>query len=379
MEKKVMRSGRMANLELLRCAAMMMVAALHFLDKGRVLPELTEGGMGACGAVAWLLEAFCIVAVNVYMFLSGYFLSGSDFKLSRLLGLNLQVWTYSTAVGLVGAATGALAETSFDVHYILTLFFPVTMGHYWFMTAYVFLYLLLPFLGPAVRQMTKRQLQAALVLLLLTFSVTKSVLPLRLEMDGRGNDCLWYLCVFVAAAYVRRFGCAFLEKKGRSFLLYVGCCLAIFGGTFGLRAVYLRTGSFGRMLGMCLEYNHVLPFLAAVGLFGAFRGICVQGKMARVINSVSPYTLGVYLLHENLGLRYSWQKWLGAGRIHSVPGLLFWVFMAVVCVFTCGVIVDAMRVWVFKMLNHALSKIELYRKITDGIEKVDGFFAKDAK
>lgn len=379
MEKKVMQGGRMANLELLRCVAMMMVVVLHFLDKGNVLPELTEGRMEACGVAAWILESFCIVAVNVYMFLSGYFLSGSAFKLSRLIRLYLQVWTYSVAAGLVGAATGVLAETPFDAHYLLTLIFPVSMGHYWFMTAYVFLYLLLPFLGPAVRQMTKRQLQTALVLLFLTFSVSKSVLPLRLEMDGRGNDCLWYLCVFVAAAYVRRFGCPLLEKKGRSFLLYVGCCLAIFGGTFGLRAVYLETGSLGRMLGMCLEYNHILPFLAAAGLFGAFRGIGIHDKIANVVKRVSPYTLGVYLLHENLGLRYSWQRWLGADRIRSVPGLLFWVFAAVACVFTCGVIVDAVRDWILKILNRILSKIELYRKITGGIEKIDGFFAKDAK
>ena len=33
---------RMANLELLRCLAMMMVIVLHYLGKGGLLPELTS-------------------------------------------------------------------------------------------------------------------------------------------------------------------------------------------------------------------------------------------------------------------------------------------------------------------------------------------------
>lgn len=372
---------RMANLDLLRCVAMMMVVVLHYLGKGGLLPELhqpwgaPEQATGVYGVAAWTLETLCIVAVNVYMFISGYFLSGSAFKLSRLLQLYIQVWAYSVVFGLVGALTGVVAETATDTHYLLTLVFPVTMGHYWFMTAYVFLYLLLPFVGMAVRQMTKRQLQTAAVLLFLVFSIAKSVLPLRLEMDGQGYDCLWYLCVFVAAAYVRRFGVGFLDKKGRCLLLYLGSCGLILAGTFGLRAVYLRTGSLGRMLGMFLEYNHILPFLAAAGLFGVFKGLRINGKIAGVINRVAPYTLGVYLLHENLGLRYSWQKWLGADKISTVPRLLLGTLAAVLAVFICGIVVDAVRKVIMDLLNRVLSKLGFYRRIVEGIRKVDGYFA----
>ena len=86
-EECVKKKERMANLELLRCIAMMMVIVLHFLGKGGLLAELTNPSLGATGTVAWLLESFAIVAVNVYMLISGYFLCTSSFKLSRLLQL----------------------------------------------------------------------------------------------------------------------------------------------------------------------------------------------------------------------------------------------------------------------------------------------------
>lgn len=377
--------GRMANLELLRCLAMMMVIVLHYLDKGNLLPELTDSGIGSAGMAAWLLESFCIVAVNVYMFISGYFLCCSSFKLSRLLQLWLQLWAYSVTFGLIGALTGVFREATFDTHYLLTLLFPVTMRHYWFMTAYVFLYLLLPIVGLAVKRMTRQQMQMALALLLAVFCLAKSVLPVSLEMDSQGYDCLWYVCVFLTAAYVRRFGVPFLEKKGRGILLYVCCCLMIFAGAFLLRAVYLRTGRLDTRLGMCLEYNHVLPYLAAIGLFGAFARLRIQGRAAGIVNRVAPYTLGVYLLHENIGLRYSWQKWLGAeglaeevargtGGIVCMGHVFGGTLAAVLAVFLCGVLVDMVRKWIFSGLHWLLLRLGLYRRLMEKIAKADMLF-----
>ncbi len=366
---------RMANLELLRCVAMMMVVVLHYLGKGGLLTDLSGASLGSAGTVAWLLECFCIAAVNVYMFISGYFLCTSSFKVTRLAQLMLQLWVYSVGFGLIGTMTGVVREVSVDTHYLLTLLFPVSMEHYWFMTAYIYLYLLLPFVGIAVKKMTKSQLQAALGLLLFAYCIMKSVLPVRLETDGQGYDCLWYLCVFIAAAYVRRFGVAFLEKKGRGLALYLGACLAVFAGTMGLRQVYLQTGSLGRMLKVFLEYNHILPFLAAVGLFAAFRRLQVNGKIAGVINWVAPYTLGVYLLHENIGLRYTWQNWLGADRISTVPGLLAGTLAAVVAAFGCGVLTDFVRKQIFGVFHKGLNKIPLYTKIVKILEQWDGIFA----
>lgn len=371
------KKKRMANLELLRCVAMMMVVVLHYLGKSQLLPELTGESLGAQGVAAWLLESFSVVAVNVYMFISGYFLCTSSFKLSRLLKLWLQVWLYSVGFGLIGMMTGVMTEISVDTHFFLTLLFPVWMEHYWFMTAYIFLYLLLPFIGIALRHMTKQQLRSTVIMLLIVFSVIKSVLPLRLEMDAKGYDCIWYLCVFAVAAYVRRFGIPALEKKGRGILLYVVCVLLIFGGTMALRMVFLKTGSLGRMTGMCMEYNHILPLLAALGLFYAFLKLDFKGKIADVIVKIAPYTLGVYLLHENLGLRYTWQRWFGADKVSGVLSLLLHTILAVVAVFAVGILVDMLRALLMKGIHGVLLRAKGYRRLMDGLKVADDVFGAD--
>lgn len=365
------RKTRMANLELLRCIAMMMVVVLHYLGKSDLLGNLTAGNLNTTQLAAWVLECFCVVAVNVYMLISGYFLSEASVKLSRLLKFWLQVWVYSVGVGLLAAFTGILPAEEFNTHYLLSLLFPVSMVHYWFMSAYVFLYLLLPFIGMAVRRMSKRQLQLALGGLLLVFCVMKSLMPFRLEMDSKGYDCIWYLCVFLTAAYIRRFGIPFLQKRWRCVCLYVVASLAVFAETMCLHQVYLRTGSLELIMKNALEYNHIFPFLASIGLFLTFIMTDVSGVLAKVVNRTAPYTLGVYLLHENLGVRYAWQNWLGADSVKSVPGLLIGVLAAVAVVFTVGVAVDFVRERIMEGLCNALRKLSLGRKFIDKIATLD--------
>lgn len=372
-----MKKERMANLELLRCVAMMMVVVLHYLGKSGLLPEPAGGEMGAEGLAAWLLESFCIVAVNVYMFISGYFLSMSSFKLSRLLRLWLQVWFYSVLFGGIAAVAGVVGGVTVDTHYFLTLLFPITMKHYWFMTAYVFLYLLMPLAGLAVQSMTREQLRLTMVSLLIVFCVSKSVIPVRLEMDTNGYDCLWYVCMFVTAAYMRRFGFPFLKKRGRGILLYVGGCLLIFGMMLALRQFWLRTGSLETRLKMSFEYNHVLPFAATVGLFAAFCKIRVGGRAAAVVRWIAPYTLGVYLLHENIGLRYWWQNLLGADRVDGVWSLIWHTAAAVAVVFVCGIAADWLRSLAAAALKRALLHIPAYRRLEDRIKAADALFAKE--
>lgn len=373
---------RMPNMELLRCLAMMMVVVLHYLGKGNLLPamagESTSGEIWFdwTGTLAWMLEILAIVAVNLYMLISGYFLCNSSFKLSRLLALLIRLWIYSMLFGVLSAGLGIVAETPVDTHYFLTLMFPVSMNHYWFMTAYLFLYVCLPFVGAAVKRMTKSQLGTACILMLMVFCVTKSILPFRLETDLKGYDFVWYLCVFLAAAYIRRFGLPALEKKWRGLILYLSCCLLIFGGMMGLRYVFVNTGSFGRIVAICCEYNHILPFLGAVGLFMAFLGLRLSERISVPVCAIAPHTLGVYLLHENLGLRYTWQKWLGADRIQGMAGLLLGTLVAVVVVFTVGILTDLIIDKALRLLHRGGSRITCYQRLMEKIRNVDQEFAE---
>ena len=91
---------RQLNYELLRIIAMLMIVSLHYLSKGEILGDHARNDMTVTGYVAWLIEAFCIVAVNVYVLISGYFgmdayeSGGSEKELTfwKVLRKPLKIW-----------------------------------------------------------------------------------------------------------------------------------------------------------------------------------------------------------------------------------------------------------------------------------------------
>lgn len=351
---------RVVSIELLRILAMMMVVMLHYLGKGELLPKLTGGEMPLNGYVAWGLESLSIVAVNVYMLISGYFLVNSRFKPGRLVELLCQTLFYSIFVSAALMAVGVIRVDGLTVNRILEMIFPVQMEHYWFITAYVIMYLFSPFLSIAVKHMEQKQLRNMILALLAFFGLSKSILPVELAIDNRGYDGLWFMCVFLVAAYIRLYGLPFLEKrKGRAFACYLAGCAGIFGLTFVLRAFYLKTGSLDHFIQSAFHYNHVLNLLAAVGLFYVFLNweLSTEGRFAKLVYAVSPYTLGVYLLHEQLEVRYLWPEWLGASLEGNVVQFVLRCVGSVLAVYSIGTLVDALRNVLFQAAHKLWEKV----------------------
>ena len=73
------KNRRMTNIELLRILAMVMVVVMHFLYYSGSLMEVGSS-LSSVRIIGTLMEAFCLVAVNTYVFISGYFGVKSCFK-----------------------------------------------------------------------------------------------------------------------------------------------------------------------------------------------------------------------------------------------------------------------------------------------------------
>lgn len=343
---------RIVSIELLRILSMLMVVMLHYLSKGGFLQPLTEEFIGN-HYIAWLLEAFCIVAVNVYMLISGYFLVEVSFKLSRLAELICQVLFYSILIPAVLVLTGVLPMGELGVYRLAQYVLPIHMEQYWFATAYVGMYLFSPLLAAAAKQMEKRQLQLVIILLLLYWSVPKSVIPVQLTLDLQGYDVVWFMCVFLVAAYIRLYGLPLLDSSQKAALCYFLFVGLIFGQTMLLRGVYLKTGSLAGFIQNAYHYNHIWNLCAAVSLFCAFIrwDINSEGRFAKLVCKVAPYTFGVYLLHEHVEIRWLWPSWFGCDASENPALLFFRALTAVTVVFIAGILTDMLRGRIFALIK----------------------------
>ena len=186
---------RQSNMELLRLVAMMMILVMH-MDYGAFgLPtaeSVENAPMTTFGRI--FVEHLCLVAVNVYVLISGWF--GIRPKMKSFVRLMLQVATYSIII------TGAfllLGKTTFKIGYVTDML--IIGKQYWFVVSYLLLYLVSPILNTFVEHSSKREFQWML-LVFFGFQFVYSWI-FGLEEFAGGYSALSFMGLYLLARYVR--------------------------------------------------------------------------------------------------------------------------------------------------------------------------------
>lgn len=335
------------NMEILRILAMCMIITLHYLDKGGVLKEFASNNTPV-GNAAWIIEAFCMVSVNIYVLISGYFLCESTFKIRKTVLLWIQILMYSWIITLIFAII-LKGQFNFEegmLYGLIPLLMPVTGSHYWFATVYILMYLVSPFLNIGIKAMDKKTHRNLIIILVAIFSIWNTVLPFTIPAtDRKGMDICWFICLYVIAAYLRKYGDEIKINKWLGLAIYALCCIGAFLLGKGMLLADSVTGKLGGYCKNFYEYNSITILIASVALFIFFVKTEIKaGDFAtQMVLFVSEGTFGVYLLHEHKLLRYLWPTWFNvseyADRFAFIPHLL----MTVACVFTAGVVIDFIR------------------------------------
>lgn len=347
------KKSRQLNYELLRILAMLMIVCLHYLTKGGFLGDPTRAKLSMAGYAAWLMEAFCLVAVNVYVLISGYFGEGTETKdvLRRPLNIWKQVIFYSVVIGAIALFTGI---QKFDIYQIFTYVFPTVTEHYWFATSYIILCLFMPFLNRGVEMLDKKNLERLLGAFLLIFCIAKTIIPMQLAWDKYGYDAFWFVTIYLTGAYIKRYGIPLINSRIKALMLYFCSVLLIFLSFLVIRKVYFATGSLGNFINYGYAYNHLFCYLGAIGLFMAFsegfdkKAERKSNQLERVrkpIELVSGATFGVYLIHEHINVRYLWVEWFDckAWTGASLVGFFGHMIVTVLIVYCVCTLIEILR------------------------------------
>lgn len=364
--RKMAEKKRLANYELLRTIAMVMVVVLHFLSHSDSLLSL-ETSVSGVRILGTLLESFCLVAVNVYILISGYFGVKSSYHPIKAVSLLCQIWFYAffllAAAMLLGLPTG-LREMG--IYGAVKYLFPIESETYWFATSYLMLYIISPVLNRGARELSQKQLQITIGGLLVLFCVIKSISPVAFPVDRYGYDLPWFICVYLIAAYLGLYGSDFWKKHG--LLIYAGSSILTFGMVVALWFVARRWDSFSYYFTVPFHYNFLLCLTGAIGLFYSFSHLRIkEGKMAAAIRKLGALSFGVYLFHEHMDIRPVWYEYLKrilnpAGK--EGIGVFFRELLgSVVILFAVGIFIDVIRSLLFAAVGKKLAKTAAGRKL----------------
>lgn len=275
------KKQRNMGIELLRAVSMLMVVVLHLT--GSVLPE--ENGPGSLYELVWLLETATYCAVNVYAMISGYVNAGARVSFGRALNMWLQTAFYSVGFGLIFAVLRPDIMTAGEWKKALM---PVLYGHYWYISAYFGLMVLMPVIDMGLRHISPRRLGAVALLIPIFYIFPQFVGGMNnfATLSG-GYSLIWLLILYVFGSWLGRSELARRVKPWQGLALYGAMTLLSWGLKLAGRDVFVN-------------YTSPTVFLAAAALVAGFAGIRVGSvRVKKAVAWLSAGSLGVFLIHVN--------------------------------------------------------------------------------
>ncbi len=339
-----MEKTRNYGIDLLRIVSMYMVVILHILKQGGILENLPM--LSARYEIAWFLEIACYGAVNCYALISGYVGLDAQHKYSSIIKLWLQVFFYTALLTL---GIGVLRPELVGKEQIIKALFPVMGNNYWYFTAYVPLFFVMPALNHMVHTMSQKQMQTILIQMFILLSVAQTVFVKDIFGTGSGYSFVWLAYLYVLGAYIKQHGLFTNLSKGQLASCYLGMIVFTWGIKYLLEYFLVPVSNEVNHGNWLVKYTSPTIVVGAVALLLLFSRLEINRGVG-LIRFLSPLSFGVYLIHaQPLVWRHVMKmRFVSFTEFGTVKMLLLILVTALGIYIVCSLL-DAIRYYLFKL------------------------------
>lgn len=348
-----MKSGsqeRNISLDVLRALVMLMIVLGHVMLHGQVVENIKPFTVNYF--VSYTVFAFIYVHVNCFVLISGYFLSVKEFKYKKIFSLWGKMFFWSIMLFIFLVVIGA---TPFSMKIAIKAMLPFTQQRYWFMTTYLLMYCLMPFLNAAIRFLSKKQYQIALFIFFIIYIVLQNIFFWEGFTTVNAHSPLFFAFLYLGGGYIRKYP---IEKKIPWFCLYILCAAITAISRFVLSYVTIKI--FGEMYGesMLYTYNSITMVIGSFCLFMTFQTLKInkESVLGKLAVWISPLTLGVYLIHDHPEIRPWLWSVLKPYQFAESPFLVFWMLGLAILVFLSCCILEKCRMIIVEKLMTYIRK-----------------------
>lgn len=256
------------GIDLARILAMELVLLLHVVGWFSGLDKASVTG-------SWM-ASFSFCCVDLFALISGYVGVRNQFRFSRLVVMWLQIVFTGIIIVGIGSVMGFFAPTLKDWGKV---FCPFTAHAYWYVSAYVGLFLAMPFLNAGLAIISRRHLKALLLFLVVLIVVLPAFNPFggNTYALNNGMSPLWLMVCYLIGGGMR-----LLQIRASNVKLW----LIISVGMVVLTHYYGGTYAHPIVLGAAFCYLMVCLHVKIK-----------SGMVQRVVRFFSACAFGVYVWH----------------------------------------------------------------------------------
>ena len=271
-------------------------------------------------------------------------------KFLKLLG---QIYLYKFLLFLLFLVLG---YETVSIKRVVILLMPVWGFGSHFVYCFIAFWLTIPFLNILIRNMTKRQHEMLLLLLLCCYTILGSIPTFNVTF----NYITWFCIIYFIASYIRLYPQPIFERRAIwGWMTLVSVVLAM-ASILGLRFVFGSRAGIG--YNFVSDSNKFFAVIVAVFSFLWFKNMNI--KYNKIINAFGAATFGVLLIHagSDAMLKWLWKDTIDVVGHYSLPlgQLVLFSVGVVLAIFIVCNFIDQLRIatlekWFFNWYDRKLS------------------------
>lgn len=278
----------------------------------------------------------------------------SEFKLDKLIKLIIEVFMYSIFMLVI---TMIFTDRKIGIMELLKSFLPIIYSNYWFVTNYIVLYVLSPFINRLIKNLN----QDEYIKLIIILFIILSVIPTFMGTNFVYSNLIWFVFLYLLAGYLRIYY-KFHLKKQSYLIIAVVMYLLIFILSELILAVSQYIPRLSDNTRFFSDLNKVPAVICSACLFLYFKESKL--KYNKYINKIASATFAIYLLHDNyLFKKYLWNSVLMNSNYYNSKFMILHYIISVILIFVFGIIIEEIRNFVMK---ETIEKV--VERVTDKIE-----------
>lgn len=328
-------SERKSNFELLRIISMLFIISFHYVYKSNFYFE----NLNYNSFIVKSFYFFGELGVNLFILITGYFMIKSKFSYKKLILLITCVNFYY----LISVILGYFLEINYfdyNLKNILLSFFPCLFNRYWFITSYIIIYILSPYINKFIYSLSKNQYRKFLVIILLIWCFIPTFFGLLYNSSEKMlyySRFIWLLIMYFVGSYIRLYSLNFYKKK--KYIILVGL-ISYVVMISSIVFISIYSNIFKKIGTVEVAYlwspNNIFMFLLSISIFGYFINLNI--KNSKIINTLASTTLGIYMIHDGLLNRYIWDRLNTFNKLNSNFSILYIIFDTIIIFLVCSII-----------------------------------------
>ena len=342
-------SKRNSGIEVLKILAIVLIVTSHVVQtvgtKGNAYisfsdywVELTAATRKVPVLLLAMLRYSGELGNTIFFVCSAWFLLEKDrVDKKKILTILLDIWLVSVTILLTVLL---LRHGQLDIRLILFSLFPTLFENNWYLTLYLIFYALHPALNLVVRRFERKSLFRLVFFGVLLYFVICFVNRLNNSLFDKGatffvSRLIVWAIIYLLLGYLKTYAGGFLDSRRSGLVMLVVGFVGYYGLVPLTNLLGLQFAAFKKSL--MLWYVPYNPFLLllVLGLFVLFKGRVFH---SRVINYVSGLSLYIYIIHENILLRWLYRPaiWRYIHDTYGYRHIVLWVLVLVLAIFAFG-------------------------------------------